>query len=176
MGFSIDIDWTKGGYVNMGRSALERLCTHKDNDQENNIIYQGYCDACDVSEDTADPMMSYGYPVERYNGYSDSISDETIKRIVEQGLTLMENEDTGEVFLALCGGGMDLSGHIAYCYYILEEYIPLDLALCYCKSNLSEVEYAELNRYVINQLGSTKKYINQKLEQLKKELRGFNQI
>lgn len=148
---------------NLGRLALESLCNHYDKDKDNtNVQYSNYCDKCDVYEDTAEPMMSYGYVVR-----STDFEDSTLKEIVYQGLTIMENTDTGECFLALCGGGMDLSGHIAYCYYLLGEFIPHELAMQYSQSNLSNAEYDKLNDKVINQLKTEKKCINDRITKLK---------
>ena len=61
--------------------------------------------------------MNYIYPV-----YTKEYSEERILRVVkETNLTLVEEEATGELFLTLCGGGMDLSQDIALAYYILAE-------------------------------------------------------
>jgi len=125
--FSISVDWSdyySKGWENVGRSILEESCTHKTQDKseepETNVRYSGYCSECDISEDDAEPMMNYAYPL------TTEPSEEDILKVVKNTcLTVMEKE--GEYFLALCGGGMDLSQQIALAYVLIENWIPEDL-------------------------------------------------
>lgn len=67
--------------------------------------------------------------------------------------TVLEND--GEWYLALCGGGMDLSQDIALSYQILETWIPSDLLREVCKQpllSLGSKNYKKLARGIIKQL------------------------
>lgn len=124
MVYSISVDWLdyyNNGWENEGRRVLEASCNHEtQNKGDNNISYSGYCEECDISEDDAEPMMNYAYPLET------SPSDEDILKVVKNTcLTIMEKD--GEYFLALCGGGMDLSQQIGLAYILIENWIPEDL-------------------------------------------------
>ncbi len=118
---------------NHGRRVAEESCKHKTQDKdkhcsrETNMRYSGYCDKCGFSEDDCEPMMNYGYPL------CCLPDDEKILQIVKQTcLTVMENQDTGEIFLVLCGGGMDLSQSVAYAYLLAGHRIPDELVFEVC--------------------------------------------
>jgi len=160
MGFAISIDWSEEWkhpekWTNHGRNALEEGCKHKtqdtDPDGETNVRYSGYCEECGVGEDSAIPMMNFVYPLE-----CDSFDDEKILKVVnETNCTVMENEDTGEWFLALCGGGMDLSQDIAYAYLIMEQWLPKDFLTKVCKQrglSISKEKWDELAKAMVKQL------------------------
>ena len=51
-----------------------------------------------------------------------------MKVVKETNCTVIENTETGEWFLALTGGGMDLSQDIALAYLIVQGWIPTALA------------------------------------------------
>jgi len=157
MGFSIYVDWSEewknpDKWINHGRYALEQGCKHHTKSKDNtNMEYAGYCDECGTSEDSAQPMMNYVYPLELTD-----FDEEKILRVVnETNCTVMENQDTGEWFLALCGGGMDLSQDIAYAYLILERWIPKDLLGSVCKQaglNIGMKKWKELAAAMVEQL------------------------
>ena len=127
MSYAINIDWANyydNGWTNEGRSILENSCKHKNKESgESTLIeYQGYCDKCDICEDSAEPMMNYAYPLET------TPSEEDILKVVKNTcLTIMYNENEDKYYLALCGGGMDLSQQIALAYVYIENWIPRDL-------------------------------------------------
>lgn len=133
MGFSVNMDWSEelknpDKWVNHGRNALESACKHKDQcGDDTNIRYSRYCERCGVGEDDAEPMMNYAYPL-----HSLPDEDKILKVVKETCLTVMENEDTGNCFLVLCGGGMDLSQDIAYAYLLVEGRVPYELAINVC--------------------------------------------
>lgn len=148
MSYAISHDWSeyKENWVNHGRSVLINSCKHKDG-----ADYKGYCDKCDISEDSAEPMMNYIYPLE----LTDFEESKILKVVKETNCTVFENEDTGEWFLTLCGGGMDLSQDIAYAYQILETWIPQDLLRNVCKQpllSLGREKYKRLSKGIIKQL------------------------
>lgn len=133
-------------WVNHGRQVLEISCHHKDG-----VENAGYCSACDISEDSAFPMMNYLYPLECSN-----FEDKDILKVVkETNMTILENTESGEFFLALCGGGMDLSQDIALAYQILETWIPQNLLREVCAQpclSLGSKNYKKLARGIIKQL------------------------
>jgi hypothetical protein len=133
-------------WLNHGRRVAEDSCTHKtqDNGSETNMRYCGWCEECDFYEDSCEPMMNYGYPL------CFLPEDKKILQIVKGTcLTVMENDDTGECFLVLCGGGMDLSQSIAYAYLLAGERIPDELAFEVCTQpclSVGKKEYLQVMR------------------------------
>lgn len=133
-----NIDWSNIDYedwTNHGRNLIEDNCKHKDQDNqtgegydsETNMRYAGYCEKCSMDLTDYDPMMNYGYPLHNLP------CEENILKVVKQTcLTVMEEESTGEVYLVLCGGGMDLSQSIALAYLLAGERIPDELCFGVC--------------------------------------------
>jgi hypothetical protein len=121
MGYSINVDWSNyhEKWENTGRSLIEQNCKHEDG-----VQYNGYCEKCEVYEDDCEPMMNYAYPLE-----TTPDDDKIIEVCQKTCCTVMYNNDDDCYYIALCGGGMDLSQDIALAYHILEKWIPLDLAL-----------------------------------------------
>ena len=117
MGFSIDVDWSnymEDGWENEGCRVLRNSCNHKQLEEEN------WCEECDISEDSCEPIMNYAYPLET------TPNEEDILKVVKNTcLTVMEKD--GSYFLALCGGGMDLSQDIALGYVLIKNWIPENL-------------------------------------------------
>ncbi len=163
MGYSIyqdmqEVNGNPDEWINHGRNALFCSCNHIhesfDKDDENkcsNATYQDWCEDCGISEDSATPMMNYLYPLE----LKDFDEDKILKVVKETNCTVLEKEDTGEWFLVLCGGGMDLSQDIAYAFQILETWIPQDLLREVCKQpclSLGSKNYKRLARGIIKQL------------------------
>lgn len=114
-------------WLNHGRRVAESSCRHKtqnkDKDEsETNMLYSGWCEECDLYEDSCEPMMNYGYLL-----YGLPDGEKVLNIIKETCLTVMENDETGQCFLVLCGGGMDLSQSIAYAYLLAGQRIPDEL-------------------------------------------------
>lgn len=81
-----------------------------------------------LNEDDFYPVMLYAYPL------SDCPSDTQIRLIHKKtNCTVVKDTDTEEYYLALCGGGMDLSQDIALAYIIATGYIPIALVFEVCK-------------------------------------------
>jgi hypothetical protein len=158
-------------WLNHGRRVAQESCMHKTQDKdgdkdnrETNMRYSGYCEQCGFSEDDCEPMMNYGYPL-RY------LPDENkILRIVKETcLTVMENQNTGEYFLVLCGGGMDLSQSIAYAYFLAGERIPDELAFEVCTQpclSIGEKEYLIIMRECRKELADTRRRALQRIKQI----------
>jgi len=73
------------------------------------------------------PIMLYAYPL----GYKPS-DNKIIKVCTKTNCTVVEDIENGEYFLALSGGGMDLSQDIALSYLIIQGWIPTALAINVC--------------------------------------------
>ena len=129
-------------WLNHGRRVAEYSCRHNTQDKNNketNMLYSGWCEDCDFYEDSCEPMMNYGYPLCCLPD-----EDEILQIVQKTSLTVMENDDTGECFLVLCGGGMDLSQSIAHAYLLAGQRIPDELVFEVCTQpcqSLGEKEY-----------------------------------
>jgi hypothetical protein len=70
------------------------------------------------------PMMLYAYPLD-----SEPPTMKIIKLCRNTNCTVVMKRDTEDYFLALTGGGMDLSQDIAMAYIIAEDFVPASLAM-----------------------------------------------
>jgi len=180
MSFSQYIDWGTElnqnfeKWENLGRQAIEEACHHKaeGNPNETAMRYSGYCDKCGHSEDSAEPMMNYGYPLE-----TKPDQDKIIKVVNRTNCTVMCNTETDKHFIVLTGGGMDLSQDIALAYVILEKWIPFDLAIQVCTQphlSVGSKDFRKMMRTVIesinNDIGHGKRQIQKAKESIKKSL------
>lgn len=85
----------------------------------------------DIVNELADhhiPMMLYAYPLE-----IDPSEEEIIEVCERTACTVVQDNNTGEYFLALCGGGMDLSQDIALAFNIAQKWLPTSLLSSVCK-------------------------------------------
>ncbi len=185
MGYSISQDMEKvnsgEGWDNHGRRILEDSCGHtgydkseKPENKSTNVIYSGYCENCDISEDSAIPIMNYIYPLELKN-FEDS---KILKVVKETNCTIIENTETGEWFLTLCGGGMDLSQDIAFAFQILETWIPQDLLGSVCKQanfSLGSKNYKSLARGIIKQIKMEANRHKQNAKEWKESLKNLRE-
>ena len=73
MTYAISFDWSEelkipDKWENVGRRVAEESCPHYTQDTdikpERNMSYSGLCEECEFSEDSQDPMMNYGYPLQ----------------------------------------------------------------------------------------------------------------
>jgi hypothetical protein len=71
------------------------------------------------------PMMNYLYPLEDFERRKTRFSDKELKKALDEAgsVTLIRRNDDGEYYLALSGGGMDLSWDICAAYVNLS-YLP----------------------------------------------------
>jgi len=164
MGFSIWIDWGEefknpDKWINHGRDVLVSSCNCEGGAKE-----KDWCEDCDISEDNCNPMMNFIYPLE----LKDFDEDKILKVVKNTNCSVMENQETGEWFLVLCGGGMDLSQDIALSYIFLEKWIPEDLITQVCKQrgfSISKDNFEILKKEIIEQ----SKHYNNKFNQLEKD-------
>jgi len=158
-------DYSKWG--NIGRNTLIESCKCKDGVEE-----KGWCDKCDISEDSAEPMMNYCYPLE----LEPTDEKKILKVVKETNCSIMHNTKTDEYFLVLCGGGMDLSQDIALAYIILETWLPQDLLRAVNKQPCLSVggkNYKLLARAIIKQLKMEADHNKGKAKEWKESLRNF---
>jgi hypothetical protein len=167
MGYSIHQDMQEiydnpDRWINHGRNILLSSCKHKDGAE-----YEGYCEKCDISEDSAIPIMNYLYPLE-LNSFDET---KILKVVKETNCTVLENVDSGEWFLVLCGGGMDLSQDIAYSYILLETWMPDDLLM-----NVSKQPLLSLGRKQFKILGKQiRKQFKMRASNYKQSYKGWGE-
>lgn len=114
------------------------------------------------------PMMNYAYPL---NGRP---NDEQILDIVENtACTVVERESDGEFYLALTGGGMDLSQSIALAYLKAGEPIPLEL----CREvstqvglSISKEEYIRVFDWILENYEGTIRILSREIEEIRRGL------
>lgn len=129
--YSIHVDdWNIENWEFTGRDLMYAAMDEKGTEQHKEALERANgcgCELEDVIGEFADeniPMMLYAYPL------YDRPSDEQIIEISEDtACTVVMNNGTEDYFLALCGGGMDLSQDIALAYIIAQGHIPDSLAL-----------------------------------------------
>lgn len=183
MGYAIHKDMTEvcgnpDRWANHGRHAIENACNHHDEEtgeEETKARYYNYCDDCGLSENTAYPMMDYLYPLE----LTDFEESKILKVVKETNCTVLEDTEEGGWFLALCGGGMDLSQDIALRYIILEKWIPIDLLNNVCKQaclSLGSKKWVFLAREAIKQLRHNELNFKQKRKDWKESYKRFKKL
>ena len=168
MSIGISVDWSEVSWCedweNHGRSVISEACTHKSKESGNETLmrYQGYCDKCGFNESSGEPMMNFAYPLET------TPSDEYILQILKRtNCTVVENLNSGAYFLALTGGGMDLSQDIALAYHIVEEWIPYELCESVCTQkdlSVSGKDFKILKKAVLESLCLYKTRCNEKIK------------
>jgi hypothetical protein len=130
--YSISVDWEQeyDNWSNIGQEVMQEF--YADHPQEaekdgHDLDENGQLKYLDEILKDWQPMMMYAYPLI----YDPTLFDDGTKRIIkvcrETCLTVMYRKNTDEYYLALCGGGMNLSQSIARAYQILETWIPTAL-------------------------------------------------
>jgi len=136
--YSISIDeWNFEDWEYIGRNIMyEYYEKHpKEAEDEGFELEDGKVKYLDELVDREMPMMLYAYPI--YDTYTPEYEPEKFtKRVIEvcrsTNCTVVKKIDTDEYFLALTGGGMDLSQDIALAYIIIDSIIPDALANQVC--------------------------------------------
>lgn len=81
-----------------------------------------WADECrDSFHESSAPMMNYAYPVKLRDDMQES---HAAKALIDLPLTLIREECDGDYYLALTGGGMDLSAEICKAYIALGQRPP----------------------------------------------------
>ena len=193
---AISFDWSKN-YDENGESIYDLTCPNTEHhnqygsgweteyeateDQNGDECkpYQG-CECCEDDSGYLSPMMNYLYPLD-FEGYMEGDEGEKrrIKIASETNCVCVENNESGEWFLALTGGGMDLSFSIAYAYYLAQKWLPLDLLqelkAGWCKTSLSSENFEELKKIILEQLPTEKSRFEEKIQEWDKPSKEISQ-
>lgn len=115
------VDGNEHGFVDENGDAVE-LTDDVDPDDGEQLEALGYEECPAHGQDARDlyaegPMMNYMYPLGRDSDYS----EDNARKLVDHPLCLVYKDD--EAYLALTGGGMDLSWDICSAYITLG-YLP----------------------------------------------------
>ena len=119
-------DWSDERWNHVGVNLMyEHYLEDEDVKKEVEEDYP-HMDVEEFAREKADghfPMMLYAYPL------AIEPSDDAIREVCrETCCTVVEDEESGDYYLALSGGGMDLSQNVALAYMIAEKWIPTALA------------------------------------------------
>ena len=102
-------------------------------------------------------MMNYVYPLDHDGMVTDA---KRTKIASETACVLVQKMETEEWFIALTGGGMNLSPDIAYAYVIAQKWLPTgfmySLDVRYCKNELGEEQFETLRDIMEQQSRMTK--------------------
>ena len=177
---TINVNWSNqefdGTWEYIGASLMrdkeqERLeqCTHGNENQDS-------CEDCECYPDQAAddnyPMMNYAYPL-----HSLPDDDKIIEVCEKTSCTVVYNNDEDIYYLALTGGGMDLSQSIALAYIIADGCIDWDmLEDVYISQNLclSKEEYKLVLSELERQLNISIDRQKRKLEEVQEQLVNLN--
>ena len=131
--YSISVDWGDESnfdkWRNIGQETMREFYEEKPKAaiEDGHDVEDGEVTYLDEVLDSWSPMMNYAYPLVCDPTIFDDGTARIIKVCRETCLTVMYNDDEDSYYLALCGGGMDLSQSIALAYQILENWIPVSL-------------------------------------------------
>jgi len=128
--YSISVEnWTDEKWEMTGREIMYSILSDRNTRQYKELKRQ-YGDGYDIDtiiSEKADehcPVMLYAYPL-----YSRPTDEQIVKICEETACTVVEDTETGDFFIALCGGGMDLSQDVAHAYVLAGERVPPALAM-----------------------------------------------
>jgi len=128
--YSVSVDnWDYEQWEFTGRDVMYNAIQEEGTEQHKEATKQAKdCnrELEEIIDELADqhfPMMLYAYPL-----YSCPDDEKIIKLCEETCCTVVMNQKTEDYFLALCGGGMNLSQDIALAYIIARGHIPDALA------------------------------------------------
>lgn len=181
---AIDFDWSENMDEN-GESRFNLDCPNTDHHEkygngwetqyeatedlngEKCEAYQG-CPCCEDDSGYLAPMMNYLYPLD----YQGLVTQEIQIELAQTNCMLVEENSTGNYFLVLNGGGMDLSPSIAYAYFKAQKWLPLDLLheikAGWVKDSLSSEKFEELKAVIVEQLQSQISRTQEKYEEWNK--------
>ena len=192
MVIAISFDWSKNFDENTGESRFNLDCPNTDHhdqfgrgwetayeateDQNGDKCepYQG-CPCCEDDSGYLSPMMNFIYPLD----YQGLVTKEIQIELAQTNCILVEEEESGDYFLTLTGGGMDLSPAIAYAYYKAQKWLPLDLLhelkAGWVKDSLSTEKFEELKAVIVEQLENQIPRTKEKFEDWSKPTKEITQ-
>ena len=119
------------------------------------------------------PMMLYAYPLNM------KPSDEKIIEVcTKTNCTVVKDNETEDYFLALSGGGMDLSQDIALAYLIADGYIPTSLAVNVCTQpclSVGKKSYLKIMKAIKKQLKNEIYYHKRHIKKINETVKQFNE-
>lgn len=128
--YSVDVDWEAeyDKWQNVGQEVMREFYEEhpKAAAKDGHELQDGEVKYLDEVLDEFTPMMMYAYPL-TIDPTFDSGKEKIIKVCRNLPLTVMHKEDDDTYYLALTGGGMNLSQSIARAYQILQTWIPVAL-------------------------------------------------
>lgn len=171
--YSVNVeDWQNEKWSHIGTDLMynyyledkETIQECKDNDWDIDTIVR-------EKSDSHYPMMLYAYPL---NFEPDD--DKIIKVCTRTNCTVVENTESNEYFLALSGGGMNLSQDIGLAYLILEGRIPT--ALLFEISTQPELsiygkDWLKLMRAIKRQLRNTRGSATQRARKINTQINNY---
>jgi hypothetical protein len=131
--YSISVDWSEeredGKWEFKGADLMREFYENnpKEAKADGHDVERGKVKYIDEVMDAFYPMMNYAYPLA-----TTPDDDKIIQVCRDTNLTVVYNNDDDTHYLALTGGGMDLSQDIARAYQILETWIPVSLLTGVC--------------------------------------------
>lgn len=174
--YSISVDWSESNedWENEGqRVSREILEDKKHEHHKEHLKYLGYDEEPKHPEDVAyennEPMMNYAYPL-----YGTPTDEQIYEVIMKTNCTVMYNTEEDKHYLALTGGGMDLSQSIAFAYILCDERIPEALAFNVCTQyglNHSGKEWILIMKKLKESLEIARDSYKYRLENFKQELK-----
>lgn len=127
--YSISVeDWTDEKWEMTGRDLMYSKMEEKGTPQHKELLKRAKdcgCKPYEIIDEVADehiPMMNYAYPLEIVPE-----EDKIIEVCERTCCSVVQDNNTGTYFLALCGGGMDLSQDVALAYTIVQKWLPISL-------------------------------------------------
>ena len=129
-------NWEEWDFV--GRDAMYEFYSEnpKEAEKDGHEVEDGTVTYLDDAADEHVPIMLYAYPL-----YHEPEKEKIIEVCRRTNCTVVMKKDTEEYFLALTGGGMDLSQDIALAYIIAQGWIPT--ALAYAVSTQPELSVSK---------------------------------
>ena len=124
--------------------------------------YEG-CPCCEDDSGRIDVMWNTIWPLD----YDGMVTEEKrIQILKETSCALIQNLDTDEWFICLCGCGMDFSPHIAYAFYLAQKWLPTwllsELRPGWCRMELGEKKFKTLRNIIGQQLIREQQTIKEK--------------
>ena len=174
--YSINVDWQEeyDRWENIGALAMREFyeAHPEEAEKDGHDVDGGEVTYLDEVIDDWQPMMNYAYPLicdPTRNG------DEAIIKVCrETCLTIMCKDET--YYLALCGGGMNLSQSIARAYQRLETWIPLALLRKVSKQpelSVCGADWLKMARQIKKQLRMDIKSLRQDIKQWQTNIREY---
>jgi hypothetical protein len=164
---SVD-DWQDEKWTHHGVNIMyEFLLRNKNAKKEAKNCNMSINDYAREKSDDQYPMMLYAYPL-----MFEPSEDQIIKVCRNTNCTVVEDNETNDFYLALTGGGMDLSQDIAYAYILTDGRIPHALAI-----NVNRQPGLSVSKSVWLKIAKQiKKEIKQQIENDKGEIKRWDEV